>query len=195
MRKLSLLLAFIPLFSTAQEFISPDTTFERQSLQWVYTGVILTDSTATKDQLYQKSRQWFSEAFESAKSVIDNADKEEGVIYGKATIMLKKDVDGVVSFNIEIRCKDGRVKYTMRNFAHKDGYMLNTYGYASKGGEMYSFGPLTPVEPPFGYGKTGRNSKKFWAEVKDISKATTYVMVLSLKKSLSSESLKKKDSW
>ena len=107
-------LLMIAAFTQGQEaFFSPDTTFENQCRAFEFTNVIKVDSTFTKDQLYSKVKQWFAEAFVSSKNVIDNADKDEGIVYGHAIVDAGGSYDGYVSFNIEVRCKNGKVKYLL----------------------------------------------------------------------------------
>jgi len=90
MKKLMVSIFCTLLFSSVlycqEMFVSSDTAFEQQSEKWVFSNVIIVDSTIKKNQLYSKVKQWFSESFVSSKNVIDNADKDEGVIYGHAVI-------------------------------------------------------------------------------------------------------------
>jgi hypothetical protein len=201
MKKLILLfmpMLFISFNLMCQDmFISNDTAFERQTANWYFTGVINVDSTISKDVLYQKSRQWFSESFVSANAVIDNADKDAGIIYGKGNIPLSKDVDGRVVFIIEIRCKNGKVKYTISNFKHENACIINTFGNCTPGawGGILNYGALTQPEAPYSYGKSGRKADKFWNSVKDQTKSRTFNMVQSFKTTMNSTVMKEKDSW
>lgn len=207
MKKLLFLVICVLLISSisfSQAFISNDTTFERQSENWVFTNVIFVDSTISKDKLFQKAKQWFSETFVSSKNVIDNADKDEGVIYGHATIALTNSLYGFVNFNIEIRCKNGKVKYLIKDFMHKDAYIVNALGtnsdYYGRVFSTYSIGSLTQKEFPeyLGYNKTGRSKKgrdEMWTKIKNNSKITAYNLIQSLKSNLSKESIKEKDRW
>ncbi len=181
-------------------FISSDAVFEQQSEKWVFSNVIIVDSTIKKNQLYSKVKQWFSESFVSSKNVIDNADKDEGVIYGHAVINTDNSTYGYVNFNIEIRCKDGRVKYTLRDFTHKDGLAVNAFGESMPGWGTFDIGPLAQKELPeyIDYSNTGRGKngrEKLWNEVKNISKISAYNLIQSLKSNLRKESIKEKDSW
>ena len=194
---LILIAILISISSICQEmYVTSDTVFERQSKDWYFTSVIYVDSTVTKDVLYQKSRQWFSEAFTSAKAVIDNADKEEGVIYGKGSLSLEKSVDGHVDFTIEIRCKKGKVKYVLTNFTHNGACVINAYGTCATGGyKEINIGPLTQIESQYSYAMTGRKKDKFWNSIKNQSKFDVYKMITSLKETFKKETLKEKDSW
>lgn len=188
---------YICINSLGQDvFISEDSIFESQVNKWYFSNIIYVDSSISKQILFQKTRQWFSESFVSAKAVIDNADKEEGVIFGKSQIILN-DLDGYVSFNIEIRCKDGRVKYILSNFYHKDAWILSALGSRATGlgSGQISFGPLTQVESPYGYGKSGRNRDKFWPSVKNKTKFEIYSLIQGFTQSLKKTSIDEKDNW
>lgn len=183
-------------------FITQDTTFERQSQSWIFTNVIYVDSTIKKDKLYQQVKQWFSESFVSSKNVIDNADKDEGVIFGHVTITMKNETYGYVDFNIEVRCKNGKVKYILNNFMQKDAYIVNAFGGIPTGANrpQYSIGSLAQKDLPekLGYNQTGRSKKgreEMWRIVKNTSKFTAYNLIQSLKANLNKESIKEKDAW
>ena len=187
----------ISLSSFCQEmFISNDTAFERQTVDWYYTGIIKVDSTTSKDILFQKARQWFSETFVSAKAVIDNEDKPEGVIYGKGNIKMAKDVDGRVKFTIEIRCKDGKVKYILSNFNHEGACIINVYGTCATGSNQeISLGPLTQSEILYSYAISGRTKTKWWNSIKNQTKSAIFKIVNSLNDTFKKEGIKEKDSW
>ena len=42
-----------------------------------------------KEQIFNKSRQWFSETFVSGKSVVDYEDKSAGTIIGKGIVQIE----------------------------------------------------------------------------------------------------------
>lgn len=204
MKKLLGCLFCTMLFSSApycqEVFVSSDAAFEQQSKKWIFTNIIVVDSTIKKDQLYSKAKQWFSEAFVSSKNVIDNADKDEGVIYGHAVITTDNSTYGYVNFNIEIRCKDGKVKCVLRDFTHKGGLVVNAYGYATAASGTFDIGSLAQREFPksIGFNETGRTKRgreKLWNELKNTSKISAYNLIQSLKSNLRKESIKEKDSW
>ena len=182
----------------AQEmYISPDTAFEKQSLNWTFVGVIYVDSTASKESLYQRSRQWFSENFKDSKSVIDNSDKEDGIIFGKGSISMGRSEDGFVNFKIEIRCKQGRIRYVIKDFYHKDACLLSALGTCVVGAnaKILDYGSLTQYEAPYSYAKSGRNKDKFWNFVKNRCKVMTYNMIKSLNTYMKTYVPEEKESW
>lgn len=77
----------------------------------------------TKGQIYAALRKWFAESFKDSKSVIQVADKEEGLITGKGnysfflkeTIMMTH-IYGTCDFTINIDIKDGKFKYQVYGF-------------------------------------------------------------------------------
>jgi hypothetical protein len=194
----SLLIILISLSAFCQQmFISSDTAFERQCYDWNFSNVIFVDSAITKEVLFQKSRQWFAESFISAEAVIDNEDKAEGVIYGKGKIAMDKNGDGYVAFRIEIRCKNGKIKYIINDFTHKNACLLSAGGSCATGSwsKILDYGPLTQDEAPFNYAKSGRNKEKFWIYVKSKSKINAYNIVTSLKTKLNKTTIQEKDNW
>ena len=206
MKKLLLILVCFQLFSFVSYcqdlFVSHDTTFERQTDIWIFTNIILVDSTINKDQLYQHLKQWFSESFVSSKNVIDNADKDEGIIYGHAIISMSNSTYGYVAFNIEVRCKKGKVRYRLTDFNHKDACIVNVYGYCPNQypSYQYSIGSLAQKEFPgnLGYNQTGRSKKgrdEMWINIKNTAKVNAFNLIQSLKLNLNKESIKEKESW
>lgn len=186
------------ILATCQEiFISNDTAFERQCVTWEFIGVIRVDSTIGKDVLFQKARQWFSESFVSAKAVIDNEDKAEGVIYGKGNIPMGKDVDGRVKFTIEIRCKDGKIKYIFSNFHHEGACVINVFGTCATGlgSKIIDLGPLTQDQIIPSYADSGRKKDKWWLSIRSQTKKAVFDAILSLNQSMSIKKIKDKDSW
>lgn len=176
-------------------FISKDTLFERQSYDWVFTDVIYVDSTVNKDELFQQVRQWFSYSFVSAKNVIDNADKDAGIIYGRGIYDLNAADDGYVEFNIEVRVRDGRIKYTVNNFFHKGAYRKTIFGNRATNPIMIDDGGvLNQNGTPQSLKWIGRAEER-WSEIRWESKKRTYNLVQSLRNNMNSENLKKTDDW
>ena len=168
-----------------------------QTHSWYFTDVIGLDSTITKEVLFRKSRQWFSTTFVSGKNVIDNADPDEGVIYGRGSFELAAG-DGSIDFNIELRCKDGKLKYTLSNFNHKGAYPVNIFGShimdGSYGGGSHDFGPLNQTEK-LGAIKLGGRSNARWEEIKEDAHNRTVSLIMNLRNSMTPEKLKAADDW
>jgi Domain of unknown function (DUF4468) with TBP-like fold len=184
-------------------FISTDTTFERQSENWVFTNVIYVDSTISKDKLFQTAKQWFSETFVSSKNVIDNADKDEGVIYGHGAISNINTRYGYVefcdiNFNIEIRAKDGKIKYILNDFKISGVIYPVGYNITSSSVPSQTFNIKLYKNLPEGlnrYSLMGGKREEKYQNIREMSKKLVDNLIQSLKSSLSKESIKEKDKW
>lgn len=84
----------------------------------VYEGIVSAPDK-TKNDLYQNAQQWFVDYFKSSKDVIQNEDKENGLILGKGLLDFKARIGLGMSMvqhdkvTIKIICKDGKFKYTV----------------------------------------------------------------------------------
>jgi len=192
-------LIFICVMLKGQDvFFSPDTAFERQSATFEFTSIILVDSSFTKDLLYQKVRQWFAETYNSSKNVIDNADKDEGVIYGKGIFEMTEKIMGYVEYNISVRCKKGKVKYLFTNFNQRDALQVNTFGYSTPQSKTYNMGPLSQTECPVPWATSGMGNgrrDKVWMNIKFKTKENTYNLIQDLKAYLKKSTTNESDSW
>lgn len=88
-----------------------------------YTEVIRADSIQAK-QLYQRAKYWFTEAFKSAKDVIQLDDPENGIIIGKGLVevygspaVLQKATTMHIHFQLTVASKFGRYKYEIKDFS------------------------------------------------------------------------------
>ena len=88
-----------------------------------YSEVVVVEG-ATKEQLYQKARAWFNDAFKSSKDVIQIQDKETGELAGKgimtSTVIFKylgeRKYNASYNFSMKIFVKDGKYKYELTDF-------------------------------------------------------------------------------
>ena len=149
----------------------------------------------TKDQIFPKVREWFSEAFVSAKTVLDNVDAELGVFYGHGIIPMKNENDGWVEFNIEIRCKNGRVKYRVFNLFQKKAKILNIFSEPSPY-LTCDYGSICQEKIPkgMGMGYTGRGNIE-WLRLRDYTKRRVFILIRSLKETMTLDAIKSKDDW
>jgi len=90
-----------------------------------YTEVITVNDSASKNELFSRAKSCFVHLFKNSKNVIQNEDKDSGIIIGKGNIKayakalgMTSDA-GFVNFTITIACKDGRYKYTITDFVHE----------------------------------------------------------------------------
>jgi hypothetical protein len=97
----------------------------------------IVDVPGPKNELFLKANNWMIETFNSAESVIQHSDKEEGVIIGKYLMyggvspgIYGTTVDTRVYAIIDIRVKDDRVRLEVKP---QDWY------YDSSGMTVYQF--------------------------------------------------------
>jgi hypothetical protein len=179
-------------------FVSNDTMFERQWKDCQFTGIISADTNIGMTKLMSQVRQWFSYSFVSAEAVLDNIDEIDGVLYGTGNIPMKSKYDGYVKFNIEVRFKDDRVKYTISNLYHEHADVLNTFGTPVEGynASKVNYGSICQIQLPkkLSYGFMGRTDKH-WQRMRDYTKRRIYILINSLKDTIDKKTIKSKDDW
>jgi hypothetical protein len=89
-----------------------------------FNEVIQVDSIM-QNQLYLNSKQFFIDAFKSAKDVIQMDDKDAGIIIGKAFIDVNAKMLGAyypvkMWFTIKIQSKEGRFKYEIYDIYYEN---------------------------------------------------------------------------
>lgn len=91
-----------------------------------FTGVVQVDSTIRADVLFNRARRWFTDNFNSGKTVIDYENKELGDITGVGNfthtmVFIKglNQADGIIKFSVNIQVKNGRYRYRIYNFTHE----------------------------------------------------------------------------
>ena len=99
-----------------------------------YSEVIQVDGVP-KDELYNRAKQWFTSTYGDATKVVQNEDKDAGIITGKAIsapIFLKffykkpsglgrkaeEPMYGEAKYTLTIAVKDGRYKYSISDIYH-----------------------------------------------------------------------------
>ena len=159
----------------------------------MYTEVIQADSIS-KLELYNRAKSWFSTTYNSANNVIQNDNKEDGEIIGKANIIYNPKVfsgseqtKGSIKYTIKIYVKEGRCKYEITDFIHDP--FGNQYGKSSMG--LITTDKECPNPKPFAKGW----SNNVWEDIKNQIDENITKLVNSLKESLSKKSESKKDDW
>lgn len=76
---------------------------------------VITYKGQTEEELYTKARSWFVEAFNSSESVIEQQDKESGIIKGKYTDNVARNAfcDVVYESVITVEVKAERVRFSI----------------------------------------------------------------------------------
>ena len=96
-----------------------------------YAGVVKLDSTSKAQTLYKAAKTWFVNNFNSAKSVIQSDDQNNGRLLGRAFVTVHQKgftliEDPQVYFYIQIDVKDGKYRYKFYNFVSYITFMNNT---------------------------------------------------------------------
>lgn len=113
MRTLTALLVFISMSVSAQ---MPIDTVTRK---YQYREVV-TVNGATKDQLFDKARQWFVSNYKDASEVLQVQDKESGTLVGKGLFIVNfQGGPRKVFHTVSIDCKDGKYRVTITDFMLK----------------------------------------------------------------------------
>ena len=147
---LLVLLAFVSLFSSAQE-----------SFKWD----IVKESPKTKEQLYSDTKMFIAEAWNSAQSVIQNDDKENGLIL----------VKGISSQTMKIQLvfPTWTFAYTVKFYMkdHKYRIVIDNVNCESANCGVHQW-PLMPVADNYpeekGGRTTGLNKKRYESLMSDL---------------------------
>lgn len=100
--------------------------------------IIIEDSSQSKDQLYQKSKMFFTLKYGDGESVIQIDDKEGGLIVGKGYTPIFTDAKMWHLLRIDI--KEGRVRIT---YSYINYYKRDIYGEFDK-----NFADFWPWQEP-----------------------------------------------
>lgn len=191
MKKIILsLLAFVPFISFAQLI---DELPKDENGKLLYTDVIQADSIKM-DQLYLNSKQFFVDAFKSAKDVIQLEDKEAGIVIGKgfSDIVIKSLGLGVKEqmwYTIKIQSKDGRFRY--------DIYDIYFKSYPYQGNPNPGTAPAENIFDKSNYYKKNGTPKESSLKYKNAMEDNIQNLVALIKTSMSKSVLikDKKDNW
>jgi hypothetical protein len=158
-----------------------------------YTEVVQTDS-ASKNELYNRAKLWFVNAYNSASDVLQMDNKEEGQIIGKAIMKYNPTVfsgseqtKGNIKYTIKIFVKDSRYKYEITDFVH-DPYG-NQYGKTSMGLITTDEECPNPKSMAKGW------SNKVWRDIKNQIESNMTSLIASLKQSMTKQAESKSDDW
>lgn len=127
----------------------------QENFEW---DVIVEAPGETEAQLYSKTKQFIAEAFVSAQDVLQNDDKEAGMILLKGTSITEVSANlhthrAVFNFTTKIYVKDNKCRMVIEN----------VHGISSSlGGNVW---PTLPVADSYpaekGYKKTSLSKKKY----------------------------------
>lgn len=162
-----------------------------------FSDVVKVDSTITKEQLFERARQWFATYFKDSKAVLQVSDKDNGELIGRGAIPFSSGVfvgsaatKGYINFDVKVYSKQGRYKYELTNFIHE-----GTSGVDFK---AISFGLITTDSicskfPDDQYYLKWQN--KLWKEMKAKIESEIQPLIASLVRVMNSAIPSQKDDW
>ena len=161
---------------------SNDTVFERQCQEWKFTEVIKTKGSPS--ELFVKGKTWAVSNIPGIENIEEN--KEAFRLVYKGIFPTDGIYHGEVQFLITIEFKDNKYRYTLEQFQHKNGVVVNAFHtQPSNGGvKTFDYGSLTNEKPSVSGMLTG-HSARCWEKIKSITKNNTYTLITSLKGGLS----------
>lgn len=127
MKKYVFIFALLSTSAFAQEIdplVSATLPIDSTTSKISFVEIVKVDSL-NKDQIYNLSRQWFSQTFKSAESVLDLEDKDNGQLIGKGFSDI--DLGKVVVkmwYTIQLFSKEGRYRLCITNITYET-YAIN----------------------------------------------------------------------
>lgn len=165
--------------------------FESTFAQGDYKLEKVDSISKSKSQIYSETKQFIAEFWNSAKDVIQNDDKEEGLILVKG--MTKTTIGSGLSslefwyrYNVKFLMKDNKYKIVVENITFDRGPSNMWAGFAK------NLEPQTEEKFP-GLGKSGMSEKK-WNELMTSLKTEMKNIIDSYVKVMS-KSMKNDSNW
>ncbi|WP_213279373.1 DUF4468 domain-containing protein [Chryseobacterium indologenes] len=157
-----------------------------------YEEVVHVDSTATKEELYNRARSWVRKTFNKKNSIIEVDNKASGEIIASGIVDYRKRknyfgascVEGPVRLTLSIYVKDGRYKYVFHSFDHK--------GSGGSGCRHTDYGIIT-LDDKAPKPSWGEPRDKAWNDIKAFISETVLLNVSDLKKAMNIQSDISKD--
>lgn len=171
-------------------FLVGTLTINGQKPALSFTEVIQVDS-ASKSELYRRAKLSIVNVFIDANEVLQIDDKEEGQLVAKGVIpytphfLMGQDLaKGTISFVIKIYVKEGRYKYEITDFTHREEFGLIT----------------NDDEYPYPKGKGLMNQPKswynrVWNDMKNEISVNIVPLTLRLKQGMTKPTEISKDDW
>ncbi|ROS17206.1 uncharacterized protein with TBP-like fold DUF4468 [Chryseobacterium nakagawai] len=148
-----------------------------------YEEVVTVDSTATKDELYNRARNWIGSNFNKKTSSVEVEDKVLGEISASGIIEYRNKksyfgsgcVEGPIRLTLSIYLKDGKYKYSFHTFDHQ--------GSGGYGCRKTDYGIITTAEkapkPTW-----GEPNEKAWNDLKDVIDMNVQLNIKDLKEAM-----------
>ncbi len=148
----------------------------------IYTEVVQVDSSS-KNELFLRAKTWFAKVYKSSKSVIQNDDKDAGLIYGTAITKVFFSVLGVSShvgnirYSVAIYIKDNRFKYELKEWFFSDEGIGNR-----ENAEVNNIKPEDWTD-------------RFWERAKSTVNLEAQTLITSLKEEMAKRSPAQSNDW
>jgi len=159
----------------------------------IYSQIIPVEGISAAE-LFDRTEVWFTKTFVNPNKVIQQKDKENGLILCRARMPHKssktsgKSLDGYIDFALNVYIKEGRIKFEMTDMLHTGN--LNVKPTNSMGLLTVSDDCPIPMPPA---GKGWRN--EVWKEAKDNAKIEFDKLAILIKLALENPLETQKDDW
>ncbi|MBC8173302.1 MAG: DUF4468 domain-containing protein [Chitinophagales bacterium] len=96
----------------------PGFEIDSETQMVLYTDVVKVEG-ASKDSLYVYGQRWIKKQFKSVTSIMKVQDPAKGILEGRHSFYVNKDVDGIqtkgdmINYTFTLTFKDGRYKYSI----------------------------------------------------------------------------------
>ncbi|MBC8046218.1 MAG: DUF4468 domain-containing protein [Fimbriimonadaceae bacterium] len=96
----------------------PNFEVDSETQMVVYTNVVSVEGSK-KDSLFVYGQRWIKKHFKSVTSIMKVQDPEKGILEGKHSFYVNKDVNGsqtkgeLIAYTFSLQFRDGRYKYTI----------------------------------------------------------------------------------
>ncbi|MEI7424306.1 MAG: DUF4468 domain-containing protein [Prolixibacteraceae bacterium] len=178
----SIILISLILFSFATNGQSVKFPIDETTGKITYSEVVTLNDSISKDELFSRAKICYSRIFNNAKNVIQNQDKDAGIIIGKgcfdvyARALGMNNPGGVINFTLTVSVKNGKYRYLIDNLNHD-----------ATGTSMPSGGDLER-------GKPKQWMPKQWENVLTLTQTKIKELISSLKSEMSKPT-PKSENW
>ena len=149
--------------------------------------------TTSKEQIYSAIIEWIGTNYQSAKTILEIQDKDNGLIILNALFDFKctglsgMHYSGVIKYKMKIQVRDGRFKVTIGNFTHEAKKREQTFGLLTT---------LETRDKALVWGQPLKLENKIWKDAKNTSKKYAENMFLRLSQiNFNKASQKNEDDW
>lgn len=89
---------------------------------------VVVEVEATKDDLFNRARLWFAEAFKDSRKVLELEDRESGILRATGWTSCNTNTEIEFWFTVTVKFKDGRYKMELSNMSWSENkYPLSMY--------------------------------------------------------------------